>query len=138
MDSHYNYIFEQFLLHNPIYKDHVIRWIPDGKFTILVKVDDGDTIQFNLVHSTRRVIKDWDGSDDKWKKEFTERLREKMWENRVDQTLLSELTGLSQQSISAYLHGTRIPTGMAISKIADALECTSEYLINYYERRELE
>lgn len=137
MDKRHDEIFEQFLIHYPNYGGHVVKWIPDGKFTILVKTDDGDTIQFNQIYSTRRFINDWDGSNREWRKEFAERLREKMWENRIDQVLLSELTGLSQQSVSAYIHGTRIPTGIALTKIAGALRCSTDYLINFNESREL-
>ena len=48
-----------------------------------------------------------------------------------DQTMLSEVTGISKASISGYTNGTSTPSLYKIKLIADALGCTVDSLITF-------
>lgn len=63
-----------------------------------------------------------------WCREFSRRLIRAMNYRGIDQIHLSELTGISQASISGYARGVRPPSAYSISLIAKALGCSLDYL----------
>lgn len=67
-------------------------------------------------------------NDDHFKKIFSKRLRHTMYIRNITQAELSRKSGVSQTCISRYVNGMRTPTGLHISKLAEALKCSVEYL----------
>lgn len=59
---------------------------------------------------------------------FSERLKKAMSERQMNQAELSALTGIGKSSISQYLSGKNEPKDSAIQKMADALDCSVDYL----------
>ena len=60
---------------------------------------------------------------------MTTRIKELLEEKSITQKKLSELTGLTESSISHYIKGDRVPRGMNLAKIADALGTTADDLL---------
>lgn len=59
---------------------------------------------------------------------FAKRLRFVMEERQISQTELANAIGKGKSSISQYLSGKNIPKEKVQEKIAEALDCTVEYL----------
>ena len=51
---------------------------------------------------------------------FTKRLNQTLQKQNITQKQLSELTGITEQSISRYVNGSRTPGTPELIKIADA------------------
>ena len=73
----------------------------------------------------------------KWLDDFAYNLFEMMDYTNTSQRELSELTGLSRQTIIRYLSGSTAPSMIAILNISKALDCEIEELINMDEIVEL-
>lgn len=69
-------------------------------------------------------------TEQEWRNEFAKRLQAMMYQKkRYNKKQLAEASGLSSKTIGRYRRGERIPDGVAISKIANALECSPDELI---------
>lgn len=64
---------------------------------------------------------------------FAERLRELMDEKGVNQRQLEKETGLSNQAISFWLSGQRLPSLGSMWDLADFFHCSVDYLIGRKE-----
>lgn len=60
---------------------------------------------------------------------FTKRLNQTLQKQNITQKQLSELTGITEQSISRYVNGSRTPGTPELIKIADALDVSIDYLL---------
>ena len=60
---------------------------------------------------------------------FTKRLNQTLQKQNITQRQLSELTGITEQSISRYANGSRTPKTPELIKIADALDVSIDYLL---------
>ena len=115
--------------------NRMIDWYPVSRNEILIKCDDGEEYIYNLLldkvrdgyRSTRIPNR---SDEDKWKREFSARLFNKMANSRIAGYELSKRTGISEVSISKYLHGHSIPSARNIDLIAAALNCTASELID--------
>ena len=58
------------------------------------------------------------------------RIKEMLLEKGISQKELSNLTGITESAISHYVNGERVPRGMNLVKIADALGTTTDDLLN--------
>lgn len=68
-------------------------------------------------------------TEQEWKDEFAFRLKECMRIKYINNRKLAERTGINEGLISRYRNGDRIPNGINISKLADALDCTPNQLM---------
>lgn len=59
---------------------------------------------------------------------FSSRLRDAMQRNQLTQKKLEEISKIRQTSISDYLNGKAVPSADALSRLADALNVTMDYL----------
>jgi DNA-binding Xre family transcriptional regulator len=100
----------------------------DGLDILLVKLNDGGIIKYDdMDHSIRRLGYSSDEmSEDDCRYEFRERLARIMLHKRISQAELSDLTGLTQATISHYLTGRRTPSFYNADKIAKALGCSTD------------
>ena len=64
---------------------------------------------------------------------FGDNLNELLGEKGVTQSELAEETGLSESSISCYMHKTKMPGVKAIINLAYALNCSIDELIDFGE-----
>ena len=68
-------------------------------------------------------------TEEQWRQEFAKKLRYKMNSQSVSQKELSDLSGVSETSISRYLAGTQEPKVYALTQIARALKASIFELI---------
>ena len=61
---------------------------------------------------------------------MTSRIKELLEQKGITQRKLSELTGITESAISHYIKGDRIPRGMSLVKIAQALGTTADDLVS--------
>ena len=59
---------------------------------------------------------------------FASNLKSVMNERQMSQTELSALSGIGKSSISQYLSGKNVPKASVMSKLADSLETSVDYL----------
>lgn len=62
-------------------------------------------------------------------KNVPEAIKELANSKKISQKKLSDLTGLTESSISRYINGTRTPNASALNKIAKALGTSSDFLL---------
>ena len=60
---------------------------------------------------------------------FSNQLKKAMEARNISQLELSEQTGLGKSSVSQYVSGKNVPKDRALKKLADALDCSVEYLL---------
>lgn len=66
-------------------------------------------------------------------KNAVNRIKELLREKNLSQKNLSSLTGITESAISHYVNGTRVPRGTNLIRIANALETTTDDLLNTYK-----
>lgn len=66
-----------------------------------------------------------------WKKKFAKRLERRMVQLGLTQNRLSKLSGISQASISRYLKGKQVPSGVMVCKLCKTLSMTQSELIGF-------
>lgn len=124
-------IFEDFSRRFPNMVDQVVEYQEVNDTTILISLSDGCQMKYYGDSGSFRVIKEFDGSREDWSKHFANNLIDMMNYRGMDQTYLSERSGVSQQSISNYMNGKGMPTGYVINKLAKALSCDISDLDNF-------
>ena len=122
-NEYYDLVLRTFEMYFPMYVEDMESWTPRGDHGIRVKLNDGSEWDYNYRMNTIRIVKEYDGSEDSWKREFANRLIDQMALRGFDQAYLSEVSGISQASISCYIHRKKIPTAFAVNKLARALRC---------------
>ena len=60
---------------------------------------------------------------------FGKRLEALLQEKSLSQRELSKLCGVSEVTVSRYVHGDRSPTSEILAKISDVLDVSSDYLL---------
>jgi len=130
-NEYYDLVLHTFKMFFPAHADDMESWTPRGDHGIRVKLNDGSEWDYNYRMNTIRIVKEYDGSEDSWKREFTNRLIDQMALRGFDQTRLSEASGISHASISGYIHRKKIPTAFAIDKLARALGCDVSDLVGF-------
>lgn len=65
------------------------------------------------------------------KKQLADKLNHLLRINNLDQADLARMTGLSHTAISNYINGIAIPTSENLSKIANALNVSTDYLLGF-------
>ena len=124
----YNDTFDKFEQYYPSIAKNIVDWYPSGRNTIIVVLNDNSKMEYhNVLKSIRNIpnIIDRDEfTEDNYQRDFSYNLMNKMVDAGFDQTLLSEKTGISQVSISKYLHRKALPSIYNCEKIARALNCS--------------
>lgn len=125
-DTH-DAIIDNFERYFPSFASNMVRWYPSGKNTIIVQMNDGSDIEYNDVLNTIRNIREpedmLDETEAEWRKNFSNRLIVKMVDAGYDQSSLAETIGVSQGSMSNYIHRKATPSAWIIRKLANALKC---------------
>lgn len=73
-------------------------------------------------------------SELEWLREFSINLRRMMWDARMTQRELADLSGLSESCISRYLNGTHAPSYKAIINLSYVFGCNTDDLIDFGSR----
>ena len=70
-------------------------------------------------------------TEHRWLDLFCDNLIARMSEYHMTQSELAELSGLSEGTISKYMHKTQIPSVRAVVNISYALNCTVDELVDF-------
>ena len=126
----YDAIYQNFKTYYPFLDSAVVSWSPNGPNSITAELSDGSILEYDDRLRAFRTVREFDGTKESWKREFSSKLIKMMADKGCDQTYLSEICDISQQSISNYLHKKAIPNCYTASKLAKALGCTVSDLID--------
>lgn len=126
------------LLH-PREAEKVIDVREGPNHTLIFITDDGREIIWNcftnriepLAKSDLKTIDIYQIEDNDWNKIFGKKLKKKMREIGMTQSTLASLTNIAPASISQYCNGDIMPTAIKLVKIARALKCNVDELINF-------
>lgn len=115
--------------------DKMIEYESYGEDEILITMSDGTELVYNVfMDKLRRVNKQFndnrDVNEDSWREMFSIRLCGKMRLRAMSRWKLSELTGISEVTISKYMNGKATPSAYNLRKIAIVLECPISELMN--------
>lgn len=75
------------------------------------------------------TISEWE-----WFELFSETLRREMYYSGMTQRELSDISGVSESSISNYLNKKKIPSIKSVVNICQALNISTDSLINFEKR----
>ena len=135
MERHiYDDILDDFELYYPEIVKDAVTWYPSGRREITVKLRDGGRVIFDGGSKTFRRISNYDApmmEEDNWKTGFGRKLGQALCNRCISQSTLSERTGISQTMISRYISGNSIPSAYIIAKLARALECSLNELMDF-------
>ena len=127
----YDAIYQNFKTYYPFLDSAVVSWSPNGPNSIIAELSDGSILEYDDRLRAFRTVREFDGTKESWKREFSSNLIKMMADKGCDQTYLSEICDISQQSISNYLNKKAIPNCYTASKLAKALGCTVSELIDF-------
>lgn len=127
-------IYNEFEVLFPSYAKDVVDWYPSGRMEIVIRLESGDKYIYD--HTTKSLYSTGqttitDVTEDEWKEDFAKLLSKAMRVKNMSQCELSELSGISQVTISNYVNGKRSPSVYIIAKLASALQCSVYELIGY-------
>lgn len=123
-----DYLIDDLKLYNKwIYEDAYDYNVLDNT-NLIVTLNDGRRYFYDYsVHSGRFLPDEHDYTYDEYKKEFSYRLFYLMKRRHITQKELSEMTGISEYSISAYITEKSIPSSFNLDRISKALEVNVGY-----------
>lgn len=120
-----------FLFNYPMYANKVVDWYRNNYGELVVKLDNGTILQYDMYNETLRELRpdDYEWSEREYRREFGRRLSRVMLHKRVTQIELSQRTGIAQTTISKYITGKATPSSYNFRKIIKALNCSVDYLM---------
>ena len=131
--KHYVKIFEDFKEECPGLVSKVDRWDAEGANSIRGYFKDGTVNIYNYILKGLRSVRPNDGTEEDWRRDFRDKLVEKMADCDYTQEELAYVSGISQTMIGRYLNKQSIPSGYLVVKLAKALHCSPDELI-WFER----
>ena len=127
--KHYIKIFEDFKEECPSLVSKVDHWDVEGDNSIRVYFTDGTVNIYNYILKGLMPVHQNDGTEEDWRRDFRDKLVEKMADCDYTQQELAYATGISQTMIGRYLNKQSIPSGYVVAKLAKALHCSPDELI---------
>lgn len=128
------YTWKNFSMHYPHLADKVKEVFECKYFEYIMRLNDGRMISYYELENSVRNLPDEDDlhTEEAYRREFGIRLGRIMEQKHISQLELSELTGISQASISSYINQRKSPTYYTADKIAQALDCSiDDFKIKY-------
>lgn len=124
-------LVDEFTLYFPFIARHAVVYRVKTYGLLEMDLDDGTTFVFDWYDKSLFQIKDDDSDNEKlWRKHFKYKLVKLLFFRRMSQKKLSELTGISEITISKYMNGTSTPSLFNARKIARALNVDINELID--------
>lgn len=118
-------------LYFPFLAEDAVYYSEQSEYELLIKLNNGKIYLYDdLEHSFRVLPRDKNNlTKDEFKKEFGMRLYKKMYRKGLTEAELAERTGLTQQQLSEYIVGKKIPGLYIADRIAKALNCPVDDLV---------
>lgn len=133
--EYYREMLDRFKQLFPWWSDAITNCRPKNLHSIRVTLSDGKRVDYNFRTDTVRYVTTIDISDieeitdEECRNVFAANLAEMMRTRGFTQTELAIRTGLSSAIISKYLNGKAIPSIANLKKIARALDCHYDELL---------
>ena len=122
------YLVQAFEAYYPNEYDRCKEYSDVDPGLIRIRLVDGTTGYFDNIDFVFRVVyRHGDDFTEAWKKAFAVLLDYRMTMKCISQARLSEITGISQASLSGYLNGKKMPTALSVAKIAKAVDVPSQF-----------
>ena len=132
----YREMYEEFKRYRPDLVGEIRTYRPKHLYAIRVTLLNGRQFDYNGRTKTYREVREYyatqpdEVTDDACREIFASNLAELMRVKGFGQPELSEQTGLSTASISKYLRKKATPTITNLEKIAHALNCSRDELLD--------
>lgn len=112
---------------------------PSGRNSILATLNDGTKVEFDSCDCTiRDVTRLYDHNhrvteldEEAWRKEFGRKLQRAMFDKGINQERLADRMGISRQMLSRYIRGHSTPSGYALTRLSEILECDIRELTRF-------
>ena len=135
--KYYEEMFECFLEQCPMWANEAVSYRPKHMHAIRVILRSGDSVDYNYKTGSYQYhqagylssVTPDDVTDDNCREIFATNLSEFMHTRGIGQAVLSERTGLSSAMISKYLNRKSTPSITNLKKIARALDCHFDELL---------
>lgn len=133
--SYHNEILESFLQHSPFREEDILDCKPKHLHAIRVTMKSGEVVDYNIQTESYRPVRRPslnavdEITDDILREIFATNLSELMVTKGVGQAELGARTGLSSAAISKYLHKKSTPGITQVERIARALGCHRDDLL---------
>lgn len=116
-------LFEAFEVYFPTLASMTVSYYVSGRYEITARLNDGTTCVYDDVeHSIRQIQKMREVmTEEEWRRNFSRKLYKAMRDAGMSNTYMAEKTGISQITISKYIHAKATPTAYNLKKIADVL-----------------
>ena len=134
--EYYEEMFTKFKDNYPMWAEKAISYRPKHVNAIRITLRNGEVIDYNIQTNSCRFVaqslveKTADVTDNDCREVFAANLAEAMVTKGIGQAVLAERTGLSSACISKYLHKKSTPTITQVEKIARALGCHRDDLLD--------
>lgn len=128
-------IFQDFAMRHPEWAKNVSSYKPKHMYAIRITFNNGERMDYNARTQSYREVREYyindpdDVTDEMCREVFAANLAEMMKSKGFGQPELSARTGLSTASISKYLRKKATPTVTTLEKIAHALNCSRDDLL---------
>ena len=128
-----DYVYDEFSFNFPLIARQAISYHHISDIELIIKLKNGEVVSYENINKSLRILPSDSNSltEEECIREFAMRLRLMMAVRGMNQTKLSEATGIQQHMISDYTNGKRAPGLYNLDKIAKALNCSLDEL-RYY------
>ena len=124
-----SYIYRNFELRYPYLAESAVEAEELEMMQLLVTLDDGTRVLYDDIDGTCELLREV--TEEVWRYRFGKRLFRKMSFAGLTRTELAEKSGISYISIVNYINGKRVPSVYQFEKLAQALGCTIDDLLNF-------
>ena len=134
--DYYDRMLDEFISYRPDLTEEIRRCEPKHLHAIRITLRDGRRIDYNGRTKTYHEVREYhtakpdEVTDEACREIFASNLAEIMRLKGFGQSELSQRTGLSTAAISKYLKQKATPTITTLEKIAHALNCSREELLD--------
>lgn len=133
--SYHKEIFSSFLQNSPFNEEDILDYKPKHLHAIRVTLESGEQVDYNIQTKSFRPVRQPslnavdEVTDDILREVFATNLSELMITKGIGQAELGARTGLSSAAISKYLHKKSTPSITQVERIARALGCHRDDLL---------
>lgn len=127
----YEDLLRNFELYYPKLYSQAIDWWVSGRMSIMVRLEDGNTYEYDRSDDSIRLLRTGpDRSDESVAKDFGCNLRKFITLSGMTQKDICERLGITNAMLSRYIHGTSMPSAGKAYRLANLLGCTVDELFN--------
>lgn len=127
----YERILNQFKMYHPEYYNRAVDWWASGRISIGVRMDNGETLDYNGIENTIRWTKPFNESDDEYRRKvFGYNLQKIIPFCGMTKTELAEKLNITNAMMSRYIHGKTMPSLDKGYQLASLLGCSMEELFD--------